>query len=160
MKKIILIASMIVVIIAQVFVLGHYFVNRYSIILGGEKFKFQVTDLDITNAKQKGYVDFELNKKISGQGDYGVLRITEEGFAELSTVVVQQPSFGAYLQYSENGYFYFPYSRYYLKNIIDYEENLKLPKNYKAYINVRVKDGKLELMDLVVDGEKIENYIK
>lgn len=160
MKKIILIASMIVVILAQVFVIGQLFVNRYSIVLGGDKFKFLVEDLDLSKAKEKGYIDFELKKKISGQGDYGVLKIDENGYAELNSVVLQAPSFGAYIINSENGYFSFPYDRYYLNDIIDYDEKLVLPKEYKAHINVRIKEGKVELMDLIVDGEKVESYIE
>ncbi|MBE5812098.1 MAG: hypothetical protein E7314_00395 [Clostridiales bacterium] len=160
MKKIILIASMAVVILAQVFVLGHFFIDRYSIVLGGDKFKFLVHDLDLSKAKDKGYIDFKLKKNIVGQGEYGILRIDEEGFAELSNVVLQMPNFGAYILNSENGYFKFPYSRYYLNDVIEYDEKLALTKDYKAYINVRIKEGKVELMDLIVDGEKIESYIE
>lgn len=160
MKKIILIASMALVILAQVFVLGNFFVSRYSIVLGGDKFKFLVEDLDLSKAKEKGYIDFELKKKISGQGGYGVLKIDENGYAELNSVMVQAPSFGAYIINSENGYFEFPYSRYYLNDIIDYDEKLVLPENYNAYIKVRIKEGKVELMNLIVDGENIESYIQ
>lgn len=160
MKKIILTASMAIVILAQIFAIGCLFINRYDIVLGGDKFKFLVEDLDLSKAKEKGYIDFELKKKISGQGDYGVLKIDGNGYAELNSVMVQAPSFGAYIINSENGYFEFPYSRYYLNDIIDYEENLLLPKEYNACIKVRIKEGKVELMNLVVNGENIESYIK
>ena len=160
MKKIILLASMIVVILAQVFIIGQFFANRYSIVLGGDKFKMLVTDLDLTKAKDKGYIEFELNKKITGNGDYGVLKIDDRGFAELASVAVQMPSFGAYILNSGNEYFEFPYTKYYLKDIIDYDKNIILPKDNEAYINIRIKEGKVELMDLIVNGENIENYIK
>lgn len=159
MKKLILIASMAVVILAQVFVLGHFFVNRYSIVLGGDKFKFLVTDLDLSNAKKKGYIEFELKKKVSGQGEYGIIH-EDNGFAVLDRVAVGQPTFEAYLKNSENGYFKFPYDRYYLKAVIDDDEKLILPINNEAYINVRIKEGKVELMDLMINGENIESYIE
>ena len=161
MKKIILIASMAIVILAQAFVLIHFSVDRYDIVLNGDKFKFLVTNLDLTNARQKGYIGFELNKKIGGKGDYGIIHIDERGFAELQKVAVQVPSFGAYVKCSKDGYFYFPYEKYYLKkDIVDFEQRLILPKDYEAYIKVRIKEGKVELMDLIVNGKTIESYIE
>jgi len=160
MKKIILIASMAIVILAQVFAIGQFFVNRYDIVLGGDKFKILVQDLDLSKAKEKGYIDFELKKKITGKGEYGILRIDANGYAELSSVVVQMPNFGAYIKNSENGYFKFPYNRYFLNDIISDDQKLVLPKDYNAYINVRIKEGKVQIMDLIVDGEKIESYIE
>lgn len=160
MKKIILIASMAIVILAQVFVLGNFFVNRYSIVLGGDKFKFLVCNLDLSKAKEKGYIDFKLSKIISGKGDYGIFKIDDNGYAELDSVAILKPEYGAYIKNSENGYFEFPCSRYYLNDIIKYEEELVLPKEYNAYIKVRIKEGKLELMNLIVDDENVESYIK
>lgn len=160
MKRIILIASMAIVILAQIFAIGQFFVNRYDIVLGGDKFKFKVEILDFSKAKDKGYIDFDLKKKISEKGEYGILKIDEDGYAELSAVAVELPKYGAYILNSENGYFEFPYSRYYLNDIIDYKEKLILPENYNAYIKVRIKEGKVELMNLVVNGENIESYIE
>ena len=47
MKKIILIASMAIVILVQSFTIVNLFINRYDVILGGDKFKFLVEDLDL-----------------------------------------------------------------------------------------------------------------
>lgn len=159
MKKIILLISTIVVIIAQVFVIGRFFINRYDIILNGDKIKFEVINLDISKAYKNGRVKFELAKKVSGLGDYGIIH-EENGFAILDGVAVKEPSYGIYLNYSEDGYFYFPYDEYYLSEIIDFDENLNLPKDYKAYINVRLKGGKLELINLIVNDQEIEDYIQ
>ena len=150
---------MLIVIIAQVFVIGKLFIDRYDIILGGDKFKFIVEDLDLSDAKSKGVIGFDLKRDVSGQGEYGIIKIDEAGFAEMNNVVLQSPNFGAYIKNSQDGYFQFPYCKYYLNDIIDEGEELVLPKEYKAYINVRIKEGKVELMDLVVNGEKIESYI-
>ena len=93
MKKIILIISMALVILIQVFVLAQYFVNRYSIVLGGDKFRFLVSDLDLRHARDDGYIDIELKKEIGGKGDYGIIHIDENGFAEFDHVALQKPNF-------------------------------------------------------------------
>lgn len=160
MKKIILLISTSVVIIAQIFVLAQFFVNRYSIVLGGDKLKFLVSQVDLTCAREDGYIDIELKERIGGKGDYGIIHIDENGFAELERVATTKPSFGMYIKSSLDGYFYFPLEKYYIDLDIEYDDSLVLPQDYKAYINVRIKEGKIELMDMLIDGEPVEKYCK
>lgn len=159
MKKLILIISMVIVAIAQVFVLSHFFINKYSVILGGEKLKFLVSDFDLTNAKEDGYVEINLKKKITGEGKYGVLK-EKDGFVELDSVVIEKPNFGMYVKSSDAKYFKFPFDKYYIKTLDDTYKDLVVTDDTKAYIVVMIKDGESQVVDFMIDGVKVEEYIK
>lgn len=159
MKKLILIISMVIVVIAQVFVLSHFFIEKYSVILGGEKLKFLVSDFDLTSAREDGYVKINLVKDITGEGRYGVLR-EKDGFVELDSVVVEKPNFGMYIKSSENKYFKFPFDKYYIKSLDNTYKDLVVTDDTKAYIVVMIKDGEAQIVDFMIDGVKVEEYIK
>lgn len=158
MKKIILLASMAIVIIAQCFVIGHFFVDKYDIILGGDTFKFLVTDMDLDNARKKGYIEINLVKNVEGIGNYGVLRIDENGFAELSSVALERPTFGAYIESGSEGKYKFPFDKYYIDQFIGKSKKAVLTKESVSYITVRIKEGKAELLKMLIDGEEVERY--
>lgn len=160
MKKIILLASMVVVIVAQVFLLGQFFVNRYDIILGGDTFKFLVDDVDFGNAREKGYIEINLRKNVSGIGNYGIINIDENGFAELANVAVQKPNYGAYIESVGDTIYEFPFDKYYINPFIGYSKKLTLPEDYNSYIVVRIKDAKAELLRMMIDDKEVEKYCK
>lgn len=160
MKKIILLASMAVIIIAQSFVIGHFFVDKYDIILGGDTFKFLVTDIDLENAREKGYIEINLAKNVEGEGNYGVLKIDENGFAELSSVALEKPAFGAYIESGSDKEYKFPFDKYYIDRFIGKSKKAVFTEKSIAYITVRIKEGKAELVKMLIDGEEVERYCK
>jgi len=160
MKKIIMMASMIVVILAQVFVLGQFFINKYDVILGGDTFKFLLEDVNLNNARLKGYVEINLTKTVTGEGNYATLRIDENGFAELSNVVVQKPSFGGYIESGSDVMYTFPFEKYYINPNIAPSKKAEIKDDSVAYIIVRIKDGKAELLRMMIDDKVVEKYCK
>ena len=159
MKKIILTVSMILVIILQIAVLTHFFIDRYSVILNGDKFRFLITDVELENARETGYIEVKLKKTASGKGEYGIIHIDDEGFAELSCIAIEKPKFGAYVKSSTEGIFTFPIDRYYINTNLRYWSTGTLTENDKPYIVVRDNDGLLEIVDCMVGDYKIEKYI-
>ena len=159
MKKLILIASMVVVILAQSFVLSRFFIDRASIFFGGEKVKFLVSDFDLSSAREDRYININLAKEISGEGEYAILK-ENEGFVELDTVAVEKPNFRMYIKSSETGYFKFPVDKYYIKSLGKTHKELEVDENAKAYIVVKIKDGAAEVTDFMIDGVPVEEYIK
>ena len=159
MKKLILIASMLVVIVAQVFVISRFFIDRFSIVLGGDKVKFLVSDFDLSTAREDTYIKINLAKEISGEGEYGILRVND-GFVELDRVALEKPNFGMYVKSSEKGYFKFPVDKYYIKSLSKKHEELEVTENTKAYIVVKIKDGEIQVVDFMIDGVPVEEYIK
>lgn len=160
MKKIILISSFAVVMLLQIFIMGQFFFNRYNIIFNGDKFRMLVSDLDLTGARDDGYIEVELKKRIGGLGKYGIINIDENEFAELSKVALEKPNFGAYIASSIDNYFYFPIEKYYIDNSIEYDKDLTITENSNIYLVVIIKDGKIEPIDLLIDGNKVEKYIR
>lgn len=160
MKKIILLISTIILILAQGFVLIRFFINKYDVILGGDTFKFLVEDIDFENAREKGYIDINLVKNVSGTGNYGIMNIDKNGFAELSNVAIQKPNYGAYIESIGEEEFVFPFDKYYINPFIGPSKKLVLPEKYNAYIQVRIKDGEAELLKLMIDDKNVEKYCK
>lgn len=159
MKKIILLASMAVVIFAQAFFLIQFGINKYDVILGGDTFKFLISDLDLENAREKGYIEIKLNKNVTGEGNYAVLKI-ENGFAELSNPVMEKPVFGAYIESSSKDEYTFPFERYYINHNIGRSKKVEITEESVAYITLRIKDGKAELLQMLIDGNPVEKYCK
>lgn len=158
MKKIILLASMAIVIIAQVFVLSQFFVDKFDIILGGDTFKFLISDVDIENARERGYIDIKLNKTTEGEGNFATLRIDENGYAELDNVVIEKPTFGAYIENGAQGEYVFPFEKYYLNLLIPHSKRAVFTDESVTYIVVRIKEGKAELLRLMIDDKEVEKY--
>lgn len=160
MKKIIMLASMAVVILAQGFILGQFFVNRYDVILGGDTFKFLVSDVELENARERGYIDIKLSKNVTGEGNFATLKIDENGFAELADVVIERPTFGAYIENGAKGEYIFPFQKYYIDLLIPHSKKAVFTDESVTYITVRIKDGKAELLKLMIDDKEVEKYCK
>ena len=75
---------MVVVILAQSFVLSRFFIDRASIFLGGEKVKFLVSDFDLSSAREDRYININLAKQKGCPANFNF------AFEELTPLIIAE----------------------------------------------------------------------
>ncbi|MCL2488728.1 MAG: GDYXXLXY domain-containing protein [Oscillospiraceae bacterium] len=163
LKKLLL-PALILVIIAQLCVPVYMMADRYDTLKNGEEYKFKVRPVDPYDAFRGRYVDLYLGPMDGGYGKYGIIKVDSSGFAKVKTITNQKPKDGAYIKSGSNDdWFELPIDRYYMdEKLAPKAEELMWSGDEarEAYVTVRVKNGKLVVSGLYVDGQAIEDVIK
>ncbi len=157
-KKTVIIMLLIPVILAQLAVPMFLIHEKNDVIRNGSQYKFRISAWVVGNT-----ISFDLNDSnntmFGGPGKYGKIAVADDGFAYISEVTAEKPA-GDYVVSENDGYFYFPLSEYSL-NEKAYDAVFKKLSNYgtDCYITVRVKNSRIYLENLFVDGMTVEQYV-
>ena len=163
-------------------------VGHERILNEGEVFKFKTAPIDPRDPFRGEYVALNFEAESgqwtspssgAGYGDgnaFGTLAVDDSGYAVVSTLMLDQPTDGAYLKlmyWSPNdttvGGITLPFDRYYLEEGDGKKtEDLLAPQwnedemiqPLPAYALVRVLDGEAVVEDLVVGDRSIHEWLK
>ena len=160
-----LIPALIAVIVIQLFTPIYMIANKYHILRTGEEFIFRVDPVDPYDAFRIGYVSLSTYQAdmVSGSGRYGIISIDADGFAYISSITDNRPVSGAYVRSNNRSWFVLPIERYYMKEkLAPGAETLiwERTPDEEAYVTVRIKNGKLIISGLFVDGVAIEEILR
>jgi len=160
--KKLLLPVLILVILAQLFAPVYMMADRYDTLKNGVEYKFKVRPVDPYDAFRGRYVFLNVRQNISGSGKYGIIEVDSNGFAKVKKATDQRPQDGAYIKSKSNYWFDLPIDRYYMDEKLapEAEGLMWSGKAKEAYVTVRVKNGKLVVSGLYVDGKAIEDVIK
>ena len=162
MKKL-LMPAIIFAILLQLSVPTYMIFNKYNILKTGEEFRFRVSPVDPYDAFRGRYVSLNVRHDARGEGEYGVIEVAADGFANISFITNTKPAYGAYVKSDEPSWFSFPVDRYYMdEKLAPRAETLtqRIDSDRETYISVRVKKGALVISGLFIDGVAIEDIVK
>lgn len=157
-----LLPILIAVFIIQLFVPIYMIIGKYDTLRTGEEFKFKVSPVDPYDAFRGRYVSLNARQEVSGGGKYGIIAIDTDGYAYIETITDEKPKSGAYVKSSSRDWFTMPIERYYMdEKLAPKAESLtrQRDENKITYVTVRVKNGKLVISGLFIDGAAIEDII-
>ncbi len=164
MKKF-LMPALISLIIVQLFIPTYMIANRYIILRTGQEYKFKVYPIDPYDAFRGRYVNLNVMGGIQGEGKYGVLNTDEKGYAFIEKISHEKPKNETYIKSnSSSSWFSMPIDRYYMdEKLAPQAEILTRPNGLsenEVYVTTKIKNGKLVVSGLFINGMAIEDYIK
>ena len=161
MKKYVL-PALIAVIIIQLSVPAYMITDKYYTLRTGEEFKFRVYPVDPYDAFRGRYVNLNARQDSPGGGMYGVIAVERDGFAYIEKITDKKPQAVPYVKSGSRGWFAMPIDRYYMdEKLAPKAESLtrQNSQNDNTYVTARVKNGKLVITGLFIDGMAIEDII-
>jgi uncharacterized membrane-anchored protein len=151
-------------IVIQLLVPIYMIADKYQVLRTGEEFRFRVNPVDPYDAFRGRYVRLGAWQSVrdSGSGRYGLIAVDADGFAYISLVTDERPATGAFVRSNNQSWFSLPIERYYMEErLAPRAEELawRRAPGEEAYVTVRVKNGKLIISGLYIDGVAIEDII-
>ena len=161
LKTDIKIIAAVIMIVAQVFVVGFAIASNSIIVATGKEYKFKVEPFDPYDVFRGRYIHFKIpgdNKIYDSSDRYAIIKTDDEGFSQIKSYTENKPE-SDYITVKRNN----PSAleRYYIdEKITSKAENLTSLENKKdIYVTVRIKNGKAVTTGFYIDGERIEDYI-
>lgn len=180
MKRSWRIGLFVVLILLQCGVVGQMIYGREALLKQGQAFRFKTAPIDPVDPFRGRYVTLRLEADSApvpdwqpGSKTYAFVRIVEgeDGFAQLGEVLPAPPADKAYLKLRVSSVrdgqirFTMPFNRYYAEETVApeieraYVRNSRREKQ-KAWIVLRVLDGKGAIEDLYIDGLPVADYLR
>ena len=155
--------ALIAVIVVQLSAPAYMIYSKYDVLRTGEEFLFRVYPVDPYDAFRGRYVSLNASQAVSGQGRYGVIEVDADGFAFIAEVSGDKPASAHYVKSNDRSHFSIPIDRYYMDEKLAPEAETLTRRNApggEAYVTVRVKNGKMVVSGLFIDGMAIESIIR
>jgi uncharacterized membrane-anchored protein len=162
--------------------------EQEDILQNGKAFRFKTRPIDPTDPFRGKYIVLSFDAEeypvykpdqwVTDQTAYAILQEDDSGFAEISTLLQEEPTGGEdYIQtkiayvhdYGESPYLRLdlPFNRYYMEESKAYEAEVISRQSFRggednrkpAYAVVRVKDGRATLEDVIVGGLPIKEAV-
>lgn len=164
MKKYLL-PALIAVIVLQLLAPVYMIAEKYDVLRTGQEYKFKVAPVDPYDAFRGRFVwiRYDQNKMPDTNGKYGVIEVGEDGFARIGKITEEKPTDAVYVKSRSKRWFSMPIDRYYMdEKFAPRAEELtrRRTPGKEAYVTVRIKNGKLVVSGLFVDGVAIEKIIE
>jgi uncharacterized membrane-anchored protein len=159
-----LMPALIAVIVIQLTAPIYMIADKYHVLRTGDEFKFKVNAVDPYDAFRGRYVRLGAWQSVrgSGSGRYGIISIDADGFAYISDITDDKPASGAYVTSGSRTRFTLPIERYYMEEKLAPRAEVLTQRRAPgdAYVTVRVRNGKLIISGLYVDGAAIEDILR
>ena len=157
-RKNVIIILLIPVILLQLAVPMLLIREKNDVIRNGTEYKFRISAWVVGNTINFSLSD-DSNVPFGGPGKYGKIAVGSDGFAYISEIISGKPT-GDYVVSEDDDYFRFPLNEYKL-NEKAYDAIYTKLSNYSTtcYIAVKVKNDRIYLADLFVDGITVEQYV-
>ncbi len=154
--------------------------HKEYILHSGSVYSFATRPVDPYDIFRGRYVALSFEKVLvsvpkgvqctEGQTVYGLIAEGEDGFAFFSEARMERPEKGDYLQtvadvcFMDQVLLKLPFSRYYLDEDLAPEaekayERASRTGSQKAYVTVRVANGKAVLEELYIEGQPVRVYL-
>ena len=157
MKRKLLIILLIPIILLQLSVPAYFIIQRNEILKSGNEYKFNV---DVWAVNDNLSFSLKNSYMIGNKGRYGIVAVDEEsGYAYISEVTDIKPEGPDYITSSDDERFEFPVSKYPLKKKMYDAIFTHIGSSYdEIYIAVKIRDGKMLLDDVYINGMPVEAY--
>jgi uncharacterized membrane-anchored protein len=184
-KKTVILIAFLLLALVQIYVPARMILDREAVLAQGTEYKFKTAPIDPNDPFRGKYLtlSFEENTiEVANENDwttgetvYALLTTDEQGFAQIQSVVKEQPSdkqnfLASSISYvSTNGTHQltldFPFNRLYLEESKApeaervYRESLR-NEQQETYALVSIKDGEAVLKDVLIDGTSVLELVK
>lgn len=183
-KKTLLLVSLIILALVQLYVPGSMIYEREVILKEGTEYKFKTAPIDPNDPFRGKYINlrFEQNSiKVADANNwkrsediFTILSIDSLGFAYPKSISKVEPNDGEiyiasqvnFIQKKSNELFIdYPFDRFYMDEFKAYEAGQTYRKSQEdqdktTYALVSIKDGNAVLKDVLIDGVSIREIVK
>lgn len=158
MKKRILIPMLALIIVFQLAVPLAMIAEKYDISQNGDEFRFRVSAYAVGKKIKFSLIDID-NLETTVNSEYGVITVSEDGFAHISRMTGDKPS-EPYVKSNVKGDFVFPID-YFKLDSRAYEALFHRINDADStvYIKVKVKDGNAVLENMYINDMTITQYL-